>query len=63
VDGSDDSGTAFHRKGDHDVGDDQAVPAQRRREGPSDGRDPRTNAPHAYIGEAEVLRERLKQHN
>ena len=27
------------------------------------GRDPRTNAPHAYIGEAEVLRERVKQHN
>jgi hypothetical protein len=26
------------------------------------GRDPQTNAPRAYIGEAEVLRERLKQH-
>lgn len=26
------------------------------------GNDPRTNAPHAYIGEAEVIRERLKQH-
>jgi hypothetical protein len=26
------------------------------------GTDPRTNAPHAYIGEAEVIRERLKQH-
>lgn len=26
------------------------------------GTDPKTNAPHAYIGEAEVIRERLKQH-
>lgn len=26
------------------------------------GRDPRTNDPHAYIGEAEVIRERIKQH-
>jgi hypothetical protein len=26
------------------------------------GSDPKTNAPHAYIGEAEVIRERLKQH-
>lgn len=26
------------------------------------GNDPITNAPHAYIGEAEVIRERLKQH-
>jgi hypothetical protein len=26
------------------------------------GSDPQTNLPHAYIGEAEVLRERLKQH-
>jgi hypothetical protein len=26
------------------------------------GHDPRTNAPRAYIGEAEVVRERLKQH-
>src|SRR5580692_626652 len=26
------------------------------------GNDPVTNAPHAYIGEAEVIRERLKQH-
>jgi len=26
------------------------------------GRDPITNAPRAYIGEAEVIRERLKQH-
>ena len=26
------------------------------------GNDPRTNAPHAYIGEAEVIRDRLKQH-
>ncbi|MEO8187462.1 MAG: hypothetical protein ABI580_08900 [Burkholderiaceae bacterium] len=26
------------------------------------GSDPVTNAPHAYIGEAEVIRERLKQH-
>ena len=26
------------------------------------GTDPRNNAPHAYIGEAEVIRERLKQH-
>lgn len=26
------------------------------------GNDPQTNAPHAYIGEAEVIRERLKQH-
>ncbi len=26
------------------------------------GSDPNTNAPHAYIGEAEVIRERLKQH-
>lgn len=26
------------------------------------GRDPETNAPRAYIGEAEVIRERLKQH-
>jgi len=26
------------------------------------GNDPQTNAPHAYIGEAEVLRDRLKQH-
>jgi hypothetical protein len=26
------------------------------------GTDPKTNAPHAYIGEAEVLRDRLKQH-
>jgi len=26
------------------------------------GSDPMTNAPHAYIGEAEVIRERLKQH-
>lgn len=26
------------------------------------GNDPRTNAPRAYIGEAEVVRERLKQH-
>jgi Domain of unknown function (DUF4357) len=26
------------------------------------GTDPLTNAPHAYIGEAEVIRERLKQH-
>jgi len=26
------------------------------------GNDPRTNAPRAYIGEAEILRERLKQH-
>jgi hypothetical protein len=26
------------------------------------GRDPLTNAPRAYIGEAEVIRERLKQH-
>lgn len=26
------------------------------------GRNPKTNAPHAYIGEAEVIRERLKQH-
>jgi len=26
------------------------------------GSDPLTNAPHAYIGEAEVIRERLKQH-
>ena len=26
------------------------------------GNDPVTNAPHAYIGEAEIIRERLKQH-
>ncbi len=26
------------------------------------GSDPRTNAPQAYIGEAEIIRERLKQH-
>jgi hypothetical protein len=26
------------------------------------GSDPGTNAPHAYIGEAEIVRERLKQH-
>lgn len=26
------------------------------------GSDPKTNAPHAYIGEAEVIHERLKQH-
>lgn len=26
------------------------------------GNDPQTNGPHAYIGEAEVIRERLKQH-
>ena len=26
------------------------------------GRDPQTNAPRAYVGEAEVIRERLKQH-
>ena len=26
------------------------------------GTDPRSNAPHAYIGEAEVIRDRLKQH-
>src|SRR5262245_49875438 len=26
------------------------------------GTDPETNAPHAYVGEAEVVRERLKQH-
>lgn len=26
------------------------------------GRDPLTDAPHAYIGEAEIIRERLKQH-
>jgi hypothetical protein len=26
------------------------------------GSDPQTNAPHAYIGEAEVIRDRLKQH-
>jgi Domain of unknown function (DUF4357) len=26
------------------------------------GTDPKTGAPHAYIGEAEVIRERLKQH-
>jgi hypothetical protein len=26
------------------------------------GSDPATNAPHAYIGEAEVIRDRLKQH-
>jgi hypothetical protein len=26
------------------------------------GSDPLTNAPHAYIGEAEVIRERIKQH-
>jgi hypothetical protein len=26
------------------------------------GADPRTNAPYAYIGEAEVIRDRLKQH-
>jgi hypothetical protein len=26
------------------------------------GNDPQTNSPHAYIGEAEVIRERLKQH-
>ncbi len=26
------------------------------------GSDPVTNAPHAYIGEAEIIRERLKQH-
>ncbi len=26
------------------------------------GSDPKTNAPHAYIGEAEVISERLKQH-
>jgi predicted type IV restriction endonuclease len=26
------------------------------------GSDPKTGAPHAYIGEAEVIRERLKQH-
>lgn len=26
------------------------------------GNDPKTNAPRAYIGEAEILRERLKQH-
>lgn len=26
------------------------------------GTDPDTNAPHAYVGEAEVVRERLKQH-
>src|SRR5215212_308795 len=26
------------------------------------GTDPITNAPRAYVGEAEVLRERLKQH-
>jgi hypothetical protein len=26
------------------------------------GSDPSTNAPHAYIGEAEVIRDRLKQH-
>lgn len=26
------------------------------------GTDPQTNVPHAYIGEAEVLRDRLKQH-
>lgn len=27
-----------------------------------EGNDPDTNAPHAYIGEAEVIRDRLKQH-
>lgn len=26
------------------------------------GNDPQTNAPRAYIGEAEVIRDRLKQH-
>src|SRR5665811_1536220 len=26
------------------------------------GNDPQTNSPRAYIGEAEVIRERLKQH-
>src|SRR5437867_2218769 len=26
------------------------------------GSDPSTNVPHAYIGEAEVIRDRLKQH-
>jgi hypothetical protein len=26
------------------------------------GSDPKTGAPHAYVGEAEVIRERLKQH-
>lgn len=26
------------------------------------GNNPRTNAPHAYIGEAEIIRDRLKQH-
>jgi hypothetical protein len=26
------------------------------------GTDPQTNSPHAYIGEAEVIRERIKQH-
>jgi hypothetical protein len=26
------------------------------------GNDPQTNAPHAYVGEAEIIRERLKQH-
>ena len=26
------------------------------------GNDPQTNAPHAYIGEAEVIRDRLRQH-
>ena len=26
------------------------------------GSDPSTNAPHAYIGEAEIIRDRLKQH-
>ena len=26
------------------------------------GTDPKTNSPHAYIGEAEIIRERLKQH-
>jgi hypothetical protein len=26
------------------------------------GNDPKTNAPHAYIGEAKIIRERLKQH-
>lgn len=26
------------------------------------GRDPLTNSPHAYIGEAEIIRDRLKQH-
>jgi hypothetical protein len=26
------------------------------------GNDPKTNSPHAYIGEAEVIRDRIKQH-